>query len=149
MKRLAILILLAGCNTVSAEPHAAAAPLDWLTGCWESADRSYREIWSPPEQGYFFGYAVTLKDGSVSFFEQMRIDPGSPAMFNAYPAGIGPSPFPEKARTGASITFANPDHDYPQVIAYRTTEAGLSARISLPDGLNARDFDFVPCPIPQ
>jgi hypothetical protein len=82
-----------------------------LTGCWESRDSSYREIWSQSEQGHFFGYAVTLTDGSFSFFEQMRIDPGQPAVLNAYPGGIGPSPLPESTRTGASIIFVNPEHD--------------------------------------
>jgi len=145
MKRLAILILLAGCSTAGAEPPQTAEGLDWLSGCWESQEGSYREIWSQSEHGHFFGYAVTLKDGSVSFFEQMHIAPGEPGTFNAYPAGIGPSSFPESERTGASITFANPEHDYPQLIAYRTTDARLSARISSIDGSNARDFDFIPC----
>lgn len=145
MKRLAILILLAGCSTAGAEPSPTAETLDWLSGCWENPNGSYREIWSQSEHGHFFGYAVTLKDSSVSFFEQMHIAPGQPNVFNAYPAGIGPTPFPESERTGTSITFANPEHDYPQIIAYRTTEAGLSARISSGDGSDARDFDFIPC----
>ena len=88
---------------------------------------------------------MTLKDGSVSFFEQMHITSSQPNVFNAYPAGIGPSPFSESERTGGSITFANPEHDYPQLIAYRTIEAGLAARISSSDGSNVRDFDFIPC----
>ena len=147
MKRLAYLLLIAGC--ASAPSSAREASLDWLTGCWENADGSYREIWSPSEQGYYFGYAVSLKDGVVSFFEQTRIDSGQPAVFNAYPAGKGPSPFPEISRTDASISFAEPAHDYPQLIVYRKTETGLSALISLEDGSNAQDFDFVPCPIPR
>ncbi|MEH6410872.1 MAG: hypothetical protein V7741_10115 [Hyphomonas sp.] len=44
MKQLAIIILLAGCNTAGAEPRPAAEALDWLTGCWESPNGSYQEI---------------------------------------------------------------------------------------------------------
>tara|TARA_R110000782_G_scaffold130410_1_gene222092 strand:- start:2328 stop:2774 length:447 start_codon:yes stop_codon:yes gene_type:complete len=144
VKRLAVLFLLAGCSTATTSAGEAHS-LGWLTGCWESEDGSYREVWSSPEHGYLFGYAVSLEDNAVTFFEQTRIAPGPSAVFNAYPAGEGPSPFTERARTRASIEFANAEHDYPQVVAYRQTDQGLAARISLADGSDARDFAFVPC----
>ncbi len=148
MKRLALILLLAGCASAPASA-GKMPPLDWISGCWESGDASYREVWSSSEQGYFFGYAVSLQDNAVSFFEQTRIAPGPPAVFNAYPAGQGPSLFTERARTETSIEFANAEHDYPQVVAYWKTDLGLSARISLSDGSDQRDFAFVPCAAPS
>ena len=144
MKRLAFILLLAGCASAPS-PAGEAHSLDWLTGCWESEDGSYREVWSQPEHGFLFGYAVSLQDDTVTFFEQTRIEPGPPAVFNAYPAGAGPSLFTERARTETSIEFANPEHDYPQVVAYRKTDQGLAAHISLADGSDPRDFVFHLC----
>ncbi|HCE21186.1 MAG TPA: hypothetical protein DF282_01575, partial [Hyphomonas sp.] len=67
-----------------------AHPLAWITGCWISESGTSKEVWSIPEAGYVFGYAVTLGDGSVSFFEQMRNKPGPLYVLNVYPAGGGP-----------------------------------------------------------
>lgn len=144
MKRACALTLLLGaCAGVPAgsEDH----PLAWMSGCWQTADGDYREVWSAPDHGYLFGYALSLEDGAVSFFEQSRIDPGRPGTFNAYPAGKGPAPFAEVARDAASITFADPDHDYPQRIRYARTGARMTATISLMDGSEEQDFAFRPC----
>jgi hypothetical protein len=127
VKRLAVLLLLAGCSTATTSAEEEHS-LGWLTGCWESEDGIYREVWSSPEHGFLFGYAVSLQDDAVTFFGQTCIEPGPPAVFNAYPAGAGPSPFTERARTGTSIKFANAEHDYPQVVAYWKTGRGLAGR---------------------
>ena len=65
-----------------------------------------------PEAGYVFGYAVTLGDGSVSFFEQMRIKPGPLYVLNVYPAGVGPSKFVESLQGDQSVTFINSAHGF-------------------------------------
>ncbi|MEO1015531.1 MAG: DUF6265 family protein [Pseudomonadota bacterium] len=143
MKPLLPALMIAGCATASAEPPPS---LDWLTGCWQSPSGAMREVWSTPEGGHLFGYNVAVADGAVGFFEQMRVDPGPPAVFNAYPAGAGPSPFTEIERGASSIVFANAEHDYPQRIAYTLGDPGLRARISLIDGSQPRDFVFEPCP---
>ncbi|MEO0607956.1 MAG: DUF6265 family protein [Pseudomonadota bacterium] len=119
--------------------------LDWLTGCWQSESGDAREVWSEAEDGYYFGYAVSLRDGKVVFFEQMRIDPAPMPIFNAYPAGTGPSAFPATALAAESVTFANPEHDYPQKIQYTRSGDALNAVISLIDDRRPGQFNFIRC----
>ncbi|MEC7288807.1 MAG: DUF6265 family protein [Pseudomonadota bacterium] len=133
--------------------------LDWLTGCWQGEDGVTREIWSPSQGGYYFGHSVVMKDDRVIFFEQMRVDPAptradsapipaDPApmpVFNAYPRGDGPFPFAAIEITDHSVTFANPDHDYPQKIKYWRDGDRLNATISIMDDSRQGQFRFTPC----
>ena len=116
-----------------------------MSGCWENAAGTYREVWSAPDHGYLFGHALSLMAGEVTFFEQTRIDPGKVYVYNAYPGGDGPSPFPEVERDETSVTFANPDHDYPQSIRYVRDGDRMVATISLMDGSDGQGFSFRPC----
>lgn len=119
--------------------------LDWLTGCWQSADGQTREIWSASEDGYYFGYSVVLKDGHVVFFEQLRIDPAPMPVLQAYPRGNGPSSFTATELADASVTFANAAHDFPQKIKYWRDGDTLKAMISRIDDSSPGHFDYLPC----
>ncbi|MEO1662363.1 MAG: DUF6265 family protein [Pseudomonadota bacterium] len=140
------LFVLSACTLSAPAQDEAATPLDWLTGCWQNDTGDIREIWSVPEGGYYFGYAVSLKAGAVGFFEQMRIEPGASPTFYAYPAGNGPSAFPAIEQTSDRITFANPEHDYPQKIAYWRDGDLLKARISKLDDTSQGEFSYERCP---
>ena len=142
---LGSLVVLAGCTAVSVADEPESSTLDWLSGCWQSESGETREIWSVSEDGYYFGYSVVLNDGTLVFFEQMRIDPGAPPVFNAYPAGTGPSAFPAIGMDAQAITFANPEHDFPQKIRYWREGDALHARISLIDDSRPGTFDYQPC----
>lgn len=136
--------LAAGC--VTAPAAHADADLKWMSGCWRTADKSYREVWTKPDSGYLFGYAITYDEtGAVSFFEQSRIDGGRPAVFNAYPGGFGPSEFTEVSRDKNTVTFANPAHDYPQRITYSRKGSRMSATISLMNGGRSVTWEFKKC----
>jgi hypothetical protein len=138
-------LALAGCAGVPAAPDGEDHPLAWMSGCWVNAGGDYREVWSAPDHGYLFGYALSLNGEDVVFFEQTRITPGEMFTMDAYPGGSGPSPFPEAERGETSITFANPDHDYPQRIHYERKGDRMTAEISLIDGSKAQDFSFRRC----
>lgn len=142
-----LLCLALGALTLTQAQAQEADPnrLDWLTGCWQGDDKVTREVWSASQDGYYFGYSVVTKDDHVIFFEQMRIDPAPMPVFNAYPAGNGPFPFAAIELTEASVTFANPDHDFPQKIKYWRDGTHLRAVISALDGSRAGDFNFTPC----
>jgi hypothetical protein len=147
MIRLPICFALAFCLNGSAlADEIEPSPLDWLTGCWQNASGEIREVWSDSEDGYYFGYSVVMQDEQVVFFEQMRIDPGPAPIFNAYPSGLGPSAFPGSEMANSSITFENPDHDYPQKIRYERDGDKLKAVISRIDDSDQRHFDYRLCP---
>lgn len=139
------LLALSACATVSEAEETTSNRLDWLTGCWQSVDGNAREVWSPSEDGYYFGYALTKREGRIVFFEQMRIDPAPLPVFNAYPAGQGPSAFPAIEISEQAIVFANPAHDYPQKIRYARAGAALNAVISKMDDTQPGEFNYVAC----
>ena len=145
IRSLLCLLAIHVCALTTTAEEADPNRLDWLTGCWQSADGVTREVWSASEDGYYFGYSVVTKNDHVIFFEQMRIDPAPQPVFHAYPSGDGPFPFPSIDLTEISITFANPDHDFPQKIKYWREGAGLRARISRLDGSQPGLFSFAPC----
>lgn len=140
----AAVMIAGGC--ASAPAAYADEDLKWMSGCWRTADRSYREVWSKPESGFLFGYALTFDEtGALSFFEQARIDGGAPAVFNAYPGGFGPSEFTETSRARNTVTFANAAHDYPQRITYTRNGSRMSATISLMNGARMNTWEFRKC----
>jgi hypothetical protein len=139
------LIALSACTLTTASEEADPNRLDWLTGCWQGDDGMTREVWSGSEDGYYFGYSVVLKDGHAVFFEQMRVDPAPLPVFNAYPAGKGPSAFPATEISDTSVTFANAAHDFPQKIKYWRDGARLRATISRIDDGGAAEFSFTRC----
>lgn len=146
MKRALIALALVTSSAVAAPIAHADEGLKWMTGCWRTADKSYKEIWSKPEAGFLFGYALTYDEtGAVSFFEQSRIDGGAPAVFNAYPGGFGPSEFTEVRRARNTVTFENGKHDYPQRIVYTRSGSRMSATISLLNGARAVTWEFRRC----
>lgn len=138
--------LLFSLNGIALADEAQPSSLDWLTGCWQTKSGEIREVWSESEDGYYFGYSVVMQGKQVVFFEQMRIDPGPSPIFNAYPSGLGPSAFPASETANSSITFANPDHDYPQKIRYARDGDNLNAVISRIDDGAQRHFNYRPCP---
>ncbi|MGB3626466.1 MAG: DUF6265 family protein [Henriciella sp.] len=136
--------LLASC-AANAEP-AADMGLSWMTGCWAHEDGATREIWSAPEGGLMFGYSVTLRGGEAVFFEDLRIEMrDGKAVYIASPGGAPPTEFTETERGGISITFENPDNDYPQRIRYDLNRVALIATISLADGSKVRSFPMARC----
>ena len=146
MKRSLVALSLLAASAMLAPAAHADEDLKWMTGCWRTADKSYKEVWTKPDSGYLFGYALNYDEtGAVSFFEQSRIDAGTPAVFNAYPGGFGPSEFTEESRGKNTVTFANPALDYPQRIVYMRKGSRMTATISLINGAREQKWEFKKC----
>jgi hypothetical protein len=142
---LAFAVTVVGGCAVAPAAHADE-DLKWMSGCWRTSDKSYKEVWSKPDSGFLFGYALTYDEtGALTFFEQSRIDGGAPAVFNAYPSGFGPSEFTETARAKNTVTFTNSAHDYPQKIVYARKGSRMTATISLMNGARANTWEFRKC----
>ncbi|MBI1339033.1 hypothetical protein GC169_02315 [bacterium] len=143
--------LIAGC--ASGPSADESGRLAWLAGCWESADGANREIWTGLTGGLMFGHAVTFQENGLRHFEQARIDlRPSTAIYYVYPEGQGPivfveaDPAPNSEDAEETISFINPEHDFPQRISYmRSGRNALSATISKLDGSDATPLSWRKC----
>jgi len=152
MRSLLLLFLLLASTACGGAPDdeigtaTSSTQISWLGGCWQTQDGATVETWVIADDTHAFGSNFSLKDGKVSFFEHMRIEPHESGLaFQAYPAGNGPSGFLQEAIDKNTITFANDEHDYPQRIKYWRTEGILSAKISLMDDTKPFQWNFYPC----
>ncbi|MEM9170081.1 MAG: DUF6265 family protein [Pseudomonadota bacterium] len=136
---------LAATLALLAATPAGADELDWLVGCWETPSGGAREVWAKGGDGLYFGYAVQLRDGSVGFFEQLRIEKVETVWrYAAYPRGVGPTVF-DGAAGPDGFDVVNPAHDFPQRIRYARDGAALNAEISLASGEKPRRWRYRRC----
>lgn len=141
---LGALFVLAGCQTAP----LPVTPSHPFVGCWESDSGLSREVWNADPSGWLAGYAISRgEDGTVSFYEAMRIERGEGVdVFVATGADGSTTRFPrEKTEDPSQYRFVNADHDFPQLIIYRPSPGRLDAEISFMDGSNRVEFLKAAC----
>lgn len=138
-------------GSVSAAPAEPGLGLDWLAGVWcgERGDARIEEAWWPEAGGALVGMSRTVEGSAMTSFEFMRIvgDGGRPA-FHVQPNGTPPTVFAMAERGDGRIRFANPEHDFPNVVEYRREGDRLHAWIAGPgpDGSELRiPFEYRAC----
>jgi hypothetical protein len=112
---------------------AAADDLAWIEGHWrsESEGRVSEEIWTNGDGGLYLGVNRTLSDGAARGFEFLRIlETAEGAVYCAQPGGNEAVCFERVSTRENSVTFENPDHDFPQRISYARDGNALTATIS-------------------
>ncbi|MCI4589758.1 DUF6265 family protein [Sphingobium sp. BYY-5] len=132
---------------LSATVSAGELP-SWLTGEWqqEIGDRWTEEVWTLPRGGVMIGVGRTGRGESLRSWEVMRIvraADGSLA-FHGAPEGGTATIFPVVEQGVRDITFANPDHDYPQRIRYWREGRLLMAETAKMDGSAAQNWTYSP-----
>ena len=127
--------------------ETAQDSLNWLAGCWVTADKSSQEVWVDEGDDSLIGFAVALGAEEVVFYEVLSIRRNADSVwtYSAHPSGQAPASFMAVESGQSSVVFANPNHDYPQEISYRRNGGRLSATISLRGGANAKSFDKIAC----
>lgn len=108
------------------------ADLAWLAGHWvhQVEGRTSEEIWLPPTGNLMLGVNQTVHDGETRAFEFLRIERrATGSVYLASPGGREPTPFTLIAHNDMTVTFENPEHDFPQRIIYRREGDRLHARI--------------------
>jgi len=141
---LSALLLASACQSTGVG-EAGAHP---FVGCWESESGQSREVWVEDPSGWLFGYAANRNEnGDVGFFEHMRVERSeSGEVFVAIGGDISTTRFQRQDTSDAAeYRFVNSEHDYPQVIVYRTSPGRLDAEISLLDGSRRVDFKKAAC----
>lgn len=141
-------MLVAGCTATDRPRSAgAAAPapgatinlysvdeLGWLAGYWRGGggDSVTEELWMPAAGGTMIGVNRSRSAGRTTFFELLRIEPGTDGgvVYLASPMGRQPpTPFRLVALADGSAVFENHSYDYPQRISYRRSGDELHMRI--------------------
>jgi hypothetical protein len=128
--------------------------LAWLAGCWapEKGEAGSLEHWLPPAGGTMLGVSRTIKNGRTveHEFMQLRVNADGKLVFIALPSGQTEATFVASSVSKDSVTFENPQHDFPQKVSYRLESADrLIGRIEGNRGGSLRGIDFpmrrVPC----
>ncbi len=147
---IASLIVLAGlmahAEVARPEPHATAAQLAWLAGCWAyvDAEPGSGEMWMPPAGGVLLATARTLRGGRLVSYEFQRIAESEAGLaFHASPSGQPEVRFPLKSLSANEVVFENLENDFPQRVIYRLAQTGdISARIEGAKADPTRALDF-------
>jgi len=144
------------CLAIAAAP-LAAAPIDelaWLAGCWaaERGDAGSGEIWTTPAGATVLGTSRTVRGGRTVAHEFMLIVDGPHGlMFIAAPSAYPAASFRAVRVEPRSVTFENPDKDFPQRVIYESPDdATLVGRIEGQHDGRERRVDYpmkrIACP---
>ena len=104
--------------------------LAFMAGCWTGPGTF--EMWMKPDGGAVLGAGRTIKDNKVVATEFFSVSETADAVILNVQLRLAEktTPFRAKEITESSVTFENPEHDYPQRIIYRlNTDGSLHARI--------------------
>jgi hypothetical protein len=158
--RTGLMALLAVLGAGPIQPASAVtasgpiARLAWLAGCWarDDGDRHSEEQWTAPRGGTMLGVSRTIVGDRTVAWEQLRIEEEDGVLvLTAVPSDQQETRFRQIALGEDSVTFENPDHDFPQRILYRLQQDGsLLGRIEGTRDGEVRAVDFpmqrVRCP---
>ena len=122
------------------------ANLTWLAGCWEqkSGTRLVEERWTKPLGGLMLGVSRTSRNDSIIEYEQVRIETRPAGVYYvASPSRQATAEFKASSVLDSSVTFENPEHDFPKKIMYRRQGTdSIIASIEGPRGGQTRTIAF-------
>jgi hypothetical protein len=113
---------------------AGVRQLAWLSGCWaaDGGEPGSGETWTTAAGGTLLGTGRTIRKGRTVEHEFMVIQPDGDEgrlSFSALPSGQRLTRFVQVKLTADEVVFENPQHDFPQRVAYRRDGPRLKARI--------------------
>jgi hypothetical protein len=130
MRPPVLLALFCAAAAIGDEPRIEK--LSWMSGCWvlTRGNTVIEEQWSKPAAGNMLGFSRTLRDGRMVMHEYLRIEQAGGQFRYLAHIGSRVTPFALAKMSEAEVEFANPAHDFPQVIRYRRVPADeMHARI--------------------
>ena len=131
-RNLIVLLVLAASSAAAVEPEIDKVA--WLAGCWaiDGAEPGSEERWMPLAGGTLLGVSRTIRQGKTVAFEFMEIRhlPDGKLAFVGHPSGQATTVFTALRVGDSEVVFENPEHDFPQRVAYaKDGESKLRARI--------------------
>jgi hypothetical protein len=113
---------------------ATIADAAWVAGLWASEGAStVEERWTPPAGGTMHAVARTVRGTILSAFEFLCIvEREGTLVYSAMPGGRSPATdFVLTQLAPDSLTFENPQHDFPKVIKYsKKADGSLETAVS-------------------
>jgi hypothetical protein len=117
-----------------------------LAGCWERNQQGsfITEMWMKPAGTSMIGAGRTVKFGTTTDFEFLRIEQRDDSIYYiAKPrANVHETAFRLVKWSENAFVFENPEHDFPQRILYKVNGDSLSARIEGTRNGKTSGFDF-------
>jgi hypothetical protein len=114
-------------EAVSGDAATSCKDAAFIIGAWrsKSGDSVQEEIWTPAYDGTMYGTGRFVQGGRMTFFELLRIEQrNEDLIYLAQPGGRKPTEFKMTEKGTQSVTFTNPDHDFPKRIRYWIDEKG-------------------------
>jgi hypothetical protein len=141
------MLALPACTYAQSAPAAGALEqVAWVSGCWEgsSSTDQVEEHWLPLRAGTLVGVGRGTRGDRTTSVEltiiRMR---GDTLAYHAFPIGQQPAVFPAESVSDSAVSFANPQHDFPQRIIYRRVgRDSLIARVEGPGEHGVVGFDY-------
>jgi len=135
----------ASTGTPTASAATALRGLRFLEGTWRAqiGDATTEEVWTAVSGGTVVGIGRVVSGERTLFFEWMLIaSSGDDVVLWAFPRGGEPVPFRLVEQHEGDVVFANPAHDFPKRMRYRSEEGGalLFARVEGDDPADAEEF---------
>lgn len=147
----ALAVTTAAATSSTAQQRAGVESLRWMSGCWRQVvtsptKRVVDEQWMEPLGKSMLGMGRTVRNDTLLVeFEHLQIlERGGALVYHAEPSGQTPADFTATLRSDSSVTFENPQHDFPQRITYRRLgRDSLSARVDGKMNGKERASEFV------
>lgn len=121
--------------------------LHWLTGSWSGCIGSLvvEEQWGRPAAGIMLGTGRNHQDGALKLYEFVSVfKKGGSLVYAPLPGGQRSVEFGLHHLADRSVEFRNPEHDFPQFIAYELLADGaLQVRVGNLDADQATQYRLV------
>ncbi len=118
---------------------------DWMTGHWraETNGQVSEEIWTDGAGGIYFAVNRTIKAGTVTAFEYLRIETQGGLAYIAQPQGRPATRFDAVQIDKNRIRFFNAENDFPNYVEYVRDGGKMTARIwSADDESDSLSFEW-------
>jgi hypothetical protein len=123
MRRVLLIVAaLAASTPAAAQTPAGIARVAWLQGCWErtAGPRTVEEQWMAPRGKTMIGMGRTVQGDRVVEHEFLILrEQGEQLAYEAHPSGQPTAVFVSRTIDDNLVVFENPEHDFPQRVAYR------------------------------
>jgi hypothetical protein len=121
--------------------------LRFMSGCWRGpagGGAMLEEYYTVPSANLMLGVSRYVREGKVTDYEFTSIEQREDDLvLTPRPKGQSPASFRLRSLTDEAVVWANPEHDFPQVISYRRAAPdSLIARIEGPGPQGTRAIEW-------